>query len=140
MAVLDAELRLDDRSFADFLGVTRDRVPSGVSVGIQDSIPTLLDVVNRYLDEGYIRIKLKIRPGWDIEPVRAVRERFGDVPLQVDANTAYRLTDVLLLQRLDDFDLLLIEQPLADEDIRQHALMARQLRTPMCLDESIVSC
>ena len=102
-------------------------------------MPQLLDVVGGYLDEGYVRIKLKIKPGWDVEPVRAVRERFGDIPLQVDANTAYRLVDAPLLRRLDPFDLLLIEQPLAEDDLRQHALLARQLATPMCLDESIVS-
>ncbi len=90
MAVLDAELRAAGRSFARELGAVHDRVPCGVSVGIMDSIPQLLDAVGGYLDEGYVRIKLKIEPGWDVEPVRAVRERFGDdVLLQVDANTAY---------------------------------------------------
>ena len=102
-------------------------VPSGVSVGIESSIPDLLSQVGGFLDEGYARIKLKIQPGWDIEPVRAVRERFGDVPLQVDANTAYRLSDAPLLRRLDPFDLLLIEQPLAEDDLRQHALLAQQI-------------
>jgi O-succinylbenzoate synthase len=139
MAVLDAGLRLDDRRFADYLGVTRAVVPSGVSVGIESSIPDLLAQVGGFLDEGYARIKLKIRPGWDVEPVRAVREKFGDVPLQVDANTAYRLSDAPLLRRLDPFDLLLIEQPLAEDDLRQHALLAQQIATPVCLDESIVS-
>ncbi|MHC9045185.1 o-succinylbenzoate synthase [Microbacterium saperdae] len=139
MAVLDAGLRLDDRRFADYLGVTRAVVPSGVSVGIESSIPDLLAQVGGFLDEGYARIKLKIQPGWDIEPVRAVREKFGDVPLQVDANTAYRLSDAPLLRRLDPFDLLLIEQPLAEDDLRQHALLAQQIATPVCLDESIVS-
>lgn len=139
MAVLDAGLRLDGRSFATHLGVTRTEVPSGVSVGIESSIPDLLARVRGFLDEGYARIKLKIQPGWDIEPVRAVREEFGDVPLQVDANTAYRLSDAPLLRRLDAFDLLLIEQPLAEDDLRQHALLARQIATPICLDESIVS-
>ena len=139
MAVLDAGLRLDGRSFASFLGVTRTEVPSGVSVGIESSIPELLARVHGFLDEGYARIKLKIQPGWDIEPVRAVREEFGDVPLQVDANTAYRLSDAPLLRRLDPFDLLLVEQPLAEDDLRQHALLAQQIATPICLDESIVS-
>lgn len=139
MAVLDAGLRLDDRRFADHLGVTRAAVPSGVSVGIESSIPDLLAQVGGFLDEGYARIKLKIQPGWDIEPVRAVREKFGDVPLQVDANTAYRLSDAPLLRRLDPFGLLLIEQPLAEDDLRQHALLAQQIATPVCLDESIVS-
>ena len=139
MAVLDAQLRAAGVSFKDFLGVTRDRVPSGVSVGIQDSIPQLLDAVAGYLDEGYQRIKLKIRPGWDIEPVRAVREAHPDIPLQVDANTAYSLADAAHLAQLDAFDLLLIEQPLGEEDMRHHALLAQRMTTPMCLDESVVS-
>ena len=140
MAVLDAELRAAGRSWARELGAVHDRVPSGVSVGIFDSIPQLLDVVGGYLDAGYVRIKLKIEPGWDVEPVRAVRERFGDdVLLQVDANTAYTLRDARHLAKLDDFDLLLIEQPLEEEDVLGHAELARLIRTPVCLDESIVS-
>ena len=139
MALLDAQLRASGTSFADYLGVTVDRVPSGVSVGIQDDVPTLLRVVEGYLDQGYRRIKLKIKPGADVEPTRAVRERFGDIPLQVDANAAYTLADAGVLRRLDAFDLLLIEQPLAEDDLRQHALLARQLVTPICLDESVVS-
>ena len=103
-------------------------------------IPELLDAVGGYLDEGYVRIKLKIEPGWDVEPVRAVRERFGDdVLLQVDANTAYTLADAPQLARLDPFDLLLIEQPLDEEDVLGHADLAQLIRTPVCLDESIVS-
>lgn len=139
MAVLDAELRAAGRSWARELGAVHDRVPSGVSVGIFDSVPQLLEVVGGYLDAGYVRIKLKIEPGWDIEPVTAVRERFGDIPLQVDANTAYTLRDARHLARLDPFDLLLIEQPLEEEDVLGHATLARQIRTPVCLDESIVS-
>ncbi len=99
----------------------------------------LLDAVGGYLDEGYLRIKLKIQPGWDIEPVAAVRERFGDILLQVDANTAYSVSDARHLSLLDPFDLLLIEQPLDEEDILGHAELARQLKTPICLDESITS-
>ncbi len=140
MAVLDAAARRGaGTSFGRYLGAVHERVPAGVSVGIMDSVPQLLDAVDGYLAEGYLRIKLKIEPGWDVEPVRAVRERFGDVPLQVDANTAYTLADAAHLRRLDDFDLLLIEQPLAEEDIRQHGELARLIRTPVCLDESIVS-
>ncbi|MFC7492634.1 MULTISPECIES: o-succinylbenzoate synthase [unclassified Nocardioides] len=139
MAVLDAELRAEGRSFARELGAVHERVPCGVSVGIMDSVPALLDAVGGYLDEGYVRIKLKIEPGWDVEPVRAVRERYGDVLLQVDANTAYTLADARHLARLDPFDLLLIEQPLEEEDVLGHADLARQIRTPVCLDESIVS-
>jgi O-succinylbenzoate synthase len=140
MAFLDAELRGAGMSLATYLGATRTRVPSGVSVGIMADIPSLLKTVGGFLDEGYVRIKLKIQPGWDIEPVRAVREEFGDeIPLQVDANTAYTLRDAPLLARLDDFDLLLIEQPLEDEDLTEHAALAQLIRTPLCLDESIVS-
>jgi O-succinylbenzoate synthase len=140
MAVLDAELRAEGRSFARELGAVRDRVPCGVSVGIMDSVSELLDAVGGYLAEGYVRIKLKIEPGWDVRPVRAVRERYGDdVLLQVDANTAYTLADARHLARLDDFDLLLIEQPLDEEDVLGHVELARQIRTPVCLDESITS-
>ena len=139
MAVLDAELRDHDLSFARELGAVSDSVPCGVSVGIMDSIDALLDAVGGYLDQGYLRIKLKIEPGWDVEPVRAVRERFGDILLQVDANTAYTLRDARHLARLDPFDLLLIEQPLPEEDVRAHAELQQRIATPVCLDESIVS-
>jgi O-succinylbenzoate synthase len=139
LAVLDAELRTHGMPLAGYLGAVRDRVPAGVSVGIADSIPELLDVVEGYLADGYARIKLKIEPGRDVEPVRAVRERFGDVLLQVDANAAYTLADAPRLARLDPFDLLLIEQPLAEDDVRGHAELARRVRTPICLDESITS-
>lgn len=140
MAVLDAELKAEGRPLARELGAVHDRVPCGVSVGIMDSVPALLAAVHDYLEQGYQRIKLKIEPGWDIEPVRAVRERFGnDLLLQVDANTAYTLADAPHLAKLDPFDLLLIEQPLEEDDILGHAQLATQLRTPMCLDESITS-
>jgi len=138
--VLDAELRAEGRSFARELGAVHDRVPCGVSVGIMDSIGALLDAVGGYLADGYVRIKLKIQPGWDVEPVRAVRERFGDdVLLQVDANTAYTLADARQLAKLDPFGLLLIEQPLDEEDVLGHAALAKQITTPVCLDESITS-
>ena len=110
-----------------------------MAVGIVDSVAELLEIVSGYLAEGYLRIKLKIQPGWDIEPVRAVRERFGDVALQVDANSAYTLADAATLAALDPFELLLIEQPLADHDLVGHAQLARLIATPVCLDESIGS-
>lgn len=139
-AVLDAHLRAAGMRLSDFLGGVRDRVPAGVSVGIMDTIPELLDNVDGYLAEGYVRIKLKIQAGWDVEPVAAVRERFGDdLALQVDANTAYTLGDWRTLAKLDPFDLLLVEQPLDEEDLRGHAELAKLIRTPICLDESIVS-
>jgi len=139
MAVLDAELRIAGLSYAAYLGATRELVPAGVSVGIMDSIPELLDSVDAYLGQGYARIKLKIEPGWDIEPVRAVRDRFGDIALQVDANAAYTRADARHLADLDPFDLLLIEQPLPEDDLLGHARLAEVVTTPICLDESIVS-
>ncbi|GAA4195696.1 o-succinylbenzoate synthase [Streptosporangium oxazolinicum] len=139
-AVLDAQLRTGGQSLATYLGATADRVPAGVSIGIMATIPELLDTVSGYLHEGYRRIKLKIAPGWDITPTRAVREHFGpDLPLQVDANAAYNLTDASHLAKLDPFDLLLIEQPLAHDDLVQHAQLAKKITTPICLDESIES-
>jgi len=139
-ALLDHQLRRDGVSFAKFLGATQSRVRSGVSVGIQPSIDDLLRVVQKYLDDGYLRIKLKIEPGFDIEPVRAVRRTFGDeLPLQVDANSAYQLSDAAHLAQLDEFDLLLIEQPLPEEQLAAHAELAKLVRTPICLDESILS-
>jgi O-succinylbenzoate synthase len=139
MAVLDAELRTRGQSFGRYFGAVRPAVDCGVSVGIHASIPELLTTVGGYLDQGYRRIKLKIKPGWDLEPVRSVRERFGDVPLQVDANTAYALSDAQRLAALDPFDLLLIEQPLPEEQVLAHAELAKVVRTPICLDESITS-
>lgn len=140
MAVLDAELRSVDSNLHALLGGDRDRVPSGVSVGIFPTIDELLAQVQGYVDDGYARIKLKIEPGFDIEPVRAVRDLIGpEMGLQVDANTAYGRTDIDHLCRLDEFGLLLIEQPLAEDDLLGHARLAAASETPVCLDESIVS-
>lgn len=139
-ALLDAQLRGRGESFAQHLGAVRDRVPAGVSVGIMDSIDELLRHVHGYVEDGYKRVKLKIEPGWDYEPVRAVREAIGpDMALQVDANTAYTRDDADVLARLDEFNLLLIEQPLPEDDVLGHALLADRIDTPICLDESIVS-
>lgn len=138
-AVLDAQLRARGESFGSFLGAAVEKVPCGVSVGIMGSVPELLDAVDGYVDQGYRRIKLKIEPGWDVEPVRAVRERHPDVPLQVDANAAYTLADARHLARLDPFELLLIEQPLPEDDVLGHADLAKVITTPVCLDESITS-
>ena len=112
----------------------------GVAVGIVSSLGELLETVDEYLQDGYRRVKLKIEPGWDIEPVRAVRERFGNnLMLQVDANGSYGRSDAEHLARLDAFSLLLIEQPLHEDDLIGHAQLAARLTTPVCLDESIVS-
>ena len=131
--------RAHGKSLSAMLGGTRQRVEVGVSVGIQESIEALLDVVEGYVKAGYQRVKLKIKPGWDVEPTRAVRERWPDLQLQVDANSIYTLDQADQLALLDEFDLLLIEQPLAHDDIIDHAKLQRLLRTPICLDESIVS-
>jgi O-succinylbenzoate synthase len=140
MAILDAELRAANVSLARHLGAVHDRIPSGVSVSIYDTVDALLTAVGGYLEAGYVRIKLKIEPGADIDRVRAVRDAFGDdVPLQVDANTAYTRADTRHLAQLDRFGLLLIEQPLPEDDIVGHAQLAAAIETPICLDESIVS-
>ena len=140
MAILDAELRAEGRSLGEYLGAVHDRIDCGVSVGIQDSVARLLDTVGAYVDAGYRRVKMKIEPGWDIEPVRAVRAQFGStLPLQVDANSAYTSADSDHLKRLDEFGLLLIEQPFPEEEILAHARLATLIETPVCLDESIVS-
>jgi O-succinylbenzoate synthase len=141
MAVLDAELRAAGVSLAAHLGAVRDRVDCGVSVGIpaDDRLATLLAEVEGYVEAGYQRIKLKIQPGWDIEPTTRVRERWPEVPLQVDANQAYGRDDIEHLARLDELDLLLIEQPLHEDDLLGHRLLAQRMRTPVCLDESVIS-
>jgi len=139
-ALLDAQLRAVPQSFASYFGAERDEVDCGVSVGISPSLDDLLDEVAGYVAEGYRRIKLKIKPGWDIEPVRAVRDMIGEeLALQVDANTAYTRGDIEHLQQLDEFGLLLIEQPFVEEDIATHVLLAAAIETPVCLDESIVN-
>jgi len=131
--------RKEGKSLASMLGGTRDRVDVGVSVGIQKDIDTLLNVVGDYINSGYKRIKLKIKPGWDVEPTRAVRNAWPDILLQVDANSIYHLSDAAHLAKLDEFNLLLIEQPLPHDDIFDHAKLQPMLKTPVCLDESIVS-
>jgi O-succinylbenzoate synthase len=139
-ALLDAELRAASMSLATYLGGIRDRVDCGVSVGIATSIPELVDEVRGYVEEGYRRIKLKVEPGWDVEPMAAVRAEFGDdLLLQVDANTAYTTADLRQLARFDEFGLLLIEQPFAEEDLESHRVLSEAIRTPVCLDESVVS-
>ncbi|NYD66982.1 o-succinylbenzoate synthase [Agromyces atrinae] len=138
-AVLDAELRASGTSMGTFFGAERSWVDCGVSVGIAPSIDDLLDEVAGYVAEGYRRIKLKIKPGWDLLPVAAVRELLGPRGLlQVDANTAYSRADVPLLAELDAFGLLLVEQPFAEEDIASHVALAAASTTPVCLDESIL--
>ncbi len=139
MACWDALARSSGIPLHRMLGGTRPEIFSGVSLGIESSVDVLFDQIGRYLDEGYRRIKLKIAPGWDVEVVRKVRERYPEILLQVDANSAYTLDDLPTLRALDDFDLLLIEQPLAHDDIIDHVRLQAALKTPICLDESIHS-
>jgi O-succinylbenzoate synthase len=137
MAMWDLYARIAGKPLAQVLGGTRDRIASGVSIGIQDSFDQLMEKIDKELAAGYQRIKIKIKPGWDIEAVERVRARFGGIPLQVDANAAYTLDDAALLARLDPFDLLLIEQPLDYDDVMDHAALQKTIKTPVCLDESI---
>lgn len=139
IAAWDLLGRKSGQSLSEMLGGTRAEIHSGVSLGIEKEIGRLFALIEKYLGEGYQRIKLKIGPGRDVEIIRRVRERFPKMLLQVDANSAYTLADVPLLKALDAFDLLMIEQPLAHDDIIDHARVQAQLQTPICLDESIHS-
>jgi O-succinylbenzoate synthase len=121
------------------LGGTRGEIECGVSIGIQDSVEQLFEKIQTELDAGYRRIKIKISPKWDCDVVRQVRERFGDIPLMADANSAYTLDDIELFQRMDEFGLMMFEQPLAHDDMLDHAKLQREIKTPICLDETIHS-
>ena len=136
-AIWDAEAKQKNIPLAKLLSGTREEISSGVSIGIQPSIPELLAKVEKELAAGYQRIKIKIKPGNDVEPTRALRERFPRIRLMVDANSAYTLADAPLLKQLDPFFLIMIEQPLGHDDIYSHAALQRQLETPICLDECI---
>lgn len=126
-------------SLREMLGGERDRVEVGVSVGLQADTDRLLEVVSGYLEDGYRRIKIKIKPGRDVQEARAVRRAFPDLRLQVDANSAYSLSSAEALLPLDDLGLLLIEQPLAEDDLWDHSRLQARFKTPLCLDESILS-
>lgn len=139
MACWDLLARRQGKPLASLLGGTRTEIESGVSLGIEEDVGALLALIERHVAEGYRRVKLKIGPGRDVDVVRRVRDRFPDLPLQVDANSAYTLDDLDHLRRLDDLGLLLIEQPLAHDDILDHARLQAALRTPICLDESLHS-
>ncbi len=139
MAAWDLFARQQGLPLAAVLGGTRTSIASGVSIGIQDSLDQLVDQVDLERAAGYRRIKIKIKPGWDVGAVERVREACGDVPLMVDANAAYHLDDADHLAGLDRYELLMIEQPLDYDDLRDHATLQRRLSTPICLDESIHS-
>jgi o-succinylbenzoate synthase len=137
MAIWDLYARMLERPLSAVLGGTRRHIASGVSIGIQDSLDQLKEKVARELAAGYRRIKIKIKPGWDIAPVEMIRREFGKVPLMVDANAAYSLADAEHLARLDSHDLMMIEQPLEYDDVMDHVDLQRRIKTPICLDESI---
>ena len=138
-AVWDLAARQAGAPVARLLGGTRKRVESGVSIGIQPSVEALLERIDAYRAEGYRRIKVKIRPGWDYDVLAAVRRRFPDVPLMADANSAYTPADAPLLRQFDVFELLMLEQPLAYDDLLDHAALQHGMNTPLCLDESITA-
>ncbi|MGH9324584.1 MAG: o-succinylbenzoate synthase [Vicinamibacteria bacterium] len=139
MGFWEAYARMRGEPLSKALGGTRGEIASGVSIGIQDSVDQLLAKIEQELADGYRRIKIKIKPGWDVGVVRRVRERFPDTPLMVDANSAYTLEDAALFQQMDPFDLMMIEQPLHYEDMWDHAKLQKQIKTPICLDESVHS-
>lgn len=139
LAYMDLWARVQDKSLSELVGGTRKRVGVGVSLGIQPTLGALLERVDQYLSLGYQRVKLKIMPGWDLEIVAEVRRRHPDILLSVDANSAYTFRDLSHLKALDDFGLLMIEQPLDHDDLLDHAKLQAQLTTPICLDESITT-
>ncbi|MEA2236624.1 MAG: o-succinylbenzoate synthase [Thermoanaerobaculia bacterium] len=136
-ALIDLIARRENLPLHDLLGYPRRPIPSGISIGIQDSAAELVDAVAEAIATGYLRVKMKIKRGCDVAMVRAVRERFPDVPLMVDANGDYSLDDATHLRELDQFRLMMIEQPLSYSDIYGHSILQRELATPLCLDESI---
>jgi O-succinylbenzoate synthase len=138
-ALWDLEAHRHDTPLWKLLGGSREEIDCGVSIGIQPTIDRLLEVIQREIDAGYRRIKIKIKPGWDVEAVRQVRAAFPKILLMCDANSAYTLDDIDLFRRMDDFEVMMFEQPLHYEDMIDHAELQRQIRTPICLDESIHS-
>ena len=138
VAIWGLQARLSNEPLWKTIGAgARREIPCGVSIGIQDTIPQLLEKIETELAAGYQRIKMKIKPGWDVDAVRQVRERFPQIRLMVDANSAYSLRDIDHLKKLDEFGLMMIEQPLAHDDIIDHAVLQSRLQTPICLDECI---
>jgi O-succinylbenzoate synthase len=138
-AVWDAYARTVGAPLCELLGARVRPIPSGVAIGIYDRVATLLERVALYIDQGYRRVKIKIQPGWDEEPVAAVRVRFPDVPLMVDANGAYAISDAPVFRRLDSYGLTMIEQPLARDAHVEAADLQKELHTPLCADESAES-
>ena len=139
MAIWDLYAKTKQQPLHKLIGGTAEKITVGISIGIEPTIEKQLEVIERFLQQGYKRIKIKIKPGWDIEVVKAIRKRFGNIPLMVDANSAYTLNDISLLKELDPYNLLMIEQPLAHDDLIDHSFLQKEIKTPICLDESICS-
>lgn len=137
-AVWDAEAAQKKQPLWKLLGGTQREIPCGVSIGIQDSVEQLLEKIQTELAAGYRRIKVKVKPGWDLNVLEKIRSRWADITLSCDANSAYTLDEVEHLRKLDQFNLLMIEQPLWNDEIYYHARLQKELRTAICLDESIV--
>jgi o-succinylbenzoate synthase len=139
-AIWDLQARLNNEPLWKTIGGgAHHEIPCGVSIGIQESVEQLLEKIETELAAGYQRIKMKIKPGWDVDVIRRVRERFPEIRLMADANSAYTLADLDHLERLDEFHLMMIEQPLAHDDIIDHAVLQQSVETPVCLDECIRS-
>lgn len=138
-AVWDLYAKREQIPLAQALGGQLEKIEVGISIGINENMQELIETVRGFVEEGYKRIKVKIKPGFDVGVMRELRKQFPDVPMMADANSAYRLEDTELLKELDEFGLTMIEQPLASDDIIDHAKLQSQLKTPICLDESIHS-
>jgi O-succinylbenzoate synthase len=139
LALWDLVAKVKDQPLWKIYGGEQQEIPAGVSVGIQDSVEELLKRIGAFLDEGYQRIKIKIKPEWDVRVCAAVRDKFPDIPLQVDANGAYSIKDKETLKKLDNFGLLMIEQPFPAYDLWDHSRLQMEMKTPLCLDESATS-
>ncbi len=138
-ALWDLYSKLLGKPLYKMLGGIRDYVECGVSIGIIGDMDMLIESVGKYLNEGYKRIKIKIKHGWDVDPVKEIRKTYGEIPLQVDANADYDLEDIEVFRELDNYNLIMVEQPLSYDDIYDHSILQSEIKTPVCLDESIKS-
>ncbi len=136
-AIWDLYGKIKGKTLQNLIGGTKDKIPSGISLGIQQNVSILLEKIEAAVMKNYQRVKIKIEPGWDVDIIKQIRDQYPDLPLMVDANNAYRLKDLDIFIKLDKFDLMMIEQPLQYYDIIDHASLQKELSTPICLDESI---
>ncbi len=139
LALWDLQAKREHLPLWKVYGGTKVAIPAGVSVGIEDTASALLDRIDSFLKEGYLRVKIKIKPGWDVAIIKEVRRRFRNVLLQADANGAYNLADREALRKLDEFNLLMLEQPFPPYDLWDHSRLQKEIQTPLCLDESVIS-